>query len=115
MEIPGQEDRPMRNTQTQPERRQHKRTHVLFLGHLVSGDRSVPGVLFDISAGGARMRLAEPLKPGSAITLRIANRLDFHVEVAWSDGQMFGMKFREAPAKIAATMSGLLPLDSLAA
>jgi len=107
----------MQKTEKQPqvERRNHKRTHVLFLGHLVSGDRSVPGVLFDISAGGARMRLAEPLEPGSAITLRIANRLDFHVEIAWCDGQMFGLKFREAPARIAATMAGLLPLESLAA
>jgi PilZ domain len=109
----------MRNTQSEKEprieRRAHKRTHVLFLGHLVSGDLSIPGVLFDISAGGARMRLAEPLEPGSAITLRIANRLDFHVEIAWCEGQMFGMKFREAPGKIAATLSGLLPLDCLAA
>ena len=109
----------MRNMQMeagyQPDRRQHKRTHVLFLGHLISGDRSVPGVLFDLSAGGARMRLAEPLEPDSAITLRLANRLDFHVEVAWHRDDMVGLKFREAPARIAATMAGLLPLDCLAA
>lgn len=97
------------------ERRNYKRTHVLFSGRLISGDRSAQGILFDISAGGARMRLAEPLEPGSAITLRLANKLDFHVEVAWRQKQMFGLKFREAPAKIAATMAGLLPPDSLAA
>jgi len=109
----------MQNTQVHAEdiaeRRTHKRTHVLFLGHLVSGDLSIPGVLFDISAGGVRMRLAEPLEPGSATTLRIANRLDFHVEIAWRKDQMYGLKFREAPAKIAATMAGLLPQENLAA
>lgn len=99
----------------QVERRQYKRTHVLFLGHLVSGDRSVPGVLFDISVGGTRMRLAEPLESGSAITLRLANRLDFHVEVAWHQDNMVGLKFREAPARIAATLAALLPQDCLAA
>lgn len=106
----------MQNSQmSQSDRRAHKRTHVLFLGHLISGDRSVPGVMFDLSASGARMRLAEPLAPGSAITLRLANRLDFHVEMAWEDGQMYGLKFRESPGKIAVTMAGLLPEDCLAA
>lgn len=109
----------MRNTQvgteSQVNRRRHKRAHVLFSGSLISGDRTASGIMFDISAGGARMRLAEPMELGSAITLRLANRLDFHVEVAWQRGQMLGLKFREAPAKIAATMAGLLPLDCLAA
>lgn len=104
-----------KKSRSQANRRSHKRTHVLFLGHLISGDYSVPGILFDISAGGARMRIAEPLEPGSAITLRLANRHDFHVEIAWRRGQMIGLKFREAPARIAATLAGLLPLDSLAA
>ena len=109
----------MRNTRTkkesQAERRRHKRTHVLFSGSLISGDRSAPGILFDISAGGARVRLAEPLEPGSAITLRLASRLDFHVEIAWREGQMYGLKFRESPARIAATLAGILPQDCLAA
>ncbi|TFG86512.1 MAG: PilZ domain-containing protein [Hyphomicrobiales bacterium] len=97
------------------ERRRHKRAHVLFNGRLISGDCSAQGVLPDVSAGGARMRLAEPFEAGSAITLRLARNLDFHVEVAWNRGQFFGLRFREAPARIAATLSGLLPQDCLAA
>lgn len=97
------------------ERRHHRRTHVLFSGRLISGDRSASGVLFDISAGGARMRISEPLEPRSALTLRLASRLDFHVEVAWREGNMIGLKFREAPARIAATLAGLLQQDSVAA
>ena len=96
-------------TGSQSDRRDHKRTHVLFSGQLFSGDRSATGILFDLSAGGARMRLAEPLEANSAITLRLAKKLDFHVEVAWRNGQMLGLKFRESPTKIAATLAGLLP------
>jgi len=109
----------MQATQTKTaastDRRTHKRTHVLFSGCLVSGDRSAKGILFDISAGGARVCLAEPLDSCSAITLRLADKIDFHVEVAWRQGQMLGLKFREAPAKISATLAGLLPLDCFAA
>ncbi len=104
-----------KNSIRRTERRRHKRAHVLFSGRLISGNRSATGILFDVSAGGARMRLATALEAGSAITLRLANRLDFHVEVAWRQDQMYGLKFREAPAKIAATLSGLLPQDCLAA
>jgi hypothetical protein len=97
------------------ERRRHRRAHVLFNGRLISGDRSAEGVLLDVSASGARMRLAEPLEAGSAITLRLARNLDFHVEVAWCRGLFIGLRFRETPARIAATLSGLLPQDALAA
>lgn len=102
-------------TESQADRRAHKRTHVLFSGCLVSGDRNSRGILFDISASGARMCLAEPLEACSAITLRLANKIDFHVEVVWRQGQLIGLKFREAPEKIAATMAGVLALDCLAA
>ena len=83
------------------DRRNHTRTHVLFSGQLFSGDRTASGILFDLSAGGARMRLAEPLEANSAITLRLAKKLDFHVEIAWRDGQMFG--FTENYIKVQAT------------
>ena len=97
------------------DRRRHKRAHVLFNGRLISGDRSAQGVLLDVSAGGARIRLSEPLEAGSAITLRLARSLDFHVEVVWRNEQTIGLRFREKPARIAATLSGLLPRDCLAA
>ena len=97
------------------DRRRYKRAHVLFNGSLVSGNHSNKGVLLDVSAGGARIRLSEPLDAGSAINLRLADFLDFPVEVAWRSGLTIGLRFREAPARIAATLSGLLPQDCLAA
>src|SRR3990172_3436129 len=82
------------------DRRRHKRAHVLFNGRLISGDRSAQGVLLDVPAGGARIRLSEPLEAGSAITLRLARSLDFHVEVVWRNEQTIGLRFREKPARI---------------
>ena len=64
------------------ERRRHKRASVLLTGWLFSGDRAVRGVLFDLSSGGARIRLSEPLNAKSAITLRLAGSIDFHIETA---------------------------------
>jgi hypothetical protein len=103
------------NVESLADRRNHARTHVLFSGCLISGDRSARVILLDLSAGGARVCLAQPLEACSAVTLRLAEKIDFHVEVVWRQGQMIGLKFREAPAKIAATMAGLLSLDGLAA
>jgi hypothetical protein len=97
------------------DRRRYKRAHVLFSGCLAAGSQSAKGVLLDVSAGGARIRLSEPIDTGSAIALRLAKSLDFPVEVAWHSGLTVGLRFREAPARIAVTLSGLLPQNCLAA
>ena len=97
------------------ERRHHKRASVLLTGWLFSGDRTVHGVLFDLSSGGARIKLSEPLNAKSAITLRLAGSIDFHMEKAWDKDNVLGLKFREAPELIASIFAGLLPEDCLAA
>jgi hypothetical protein len=97
------------------ERRQHQRTHVLFSGTLVSGDQSVRGTVLDLSANGAKIRLDKPLRAPSAVTLRLARLVDFHVELVWSSGDMLGLKFREAPARIAAVFAAVLPEAAIAA
>ncbi len=97
------------------ERRRHKRTSILLTGWLFSGDRAVHGVLFDLSSGGARIKLSEPLNAKSAITLRLAGSIDFHIETAWEKHKELGLKFREAPELIASIFAGLLPEDCLAA
>ncbi len=96
-------------TKRRRERRRHKRTHVLLSGRLLSGERATKGVVLDLSAAGARIRLAEPpiLKP--AATLRLARGIDLPVEVAWVKDNTLGLAFREAPAKIASLFAGVLP------
>ena len=97
------------------ERRRHKHASLLLTGRLFSGDRAVHGVLFDLSSGGARIKLSEPLDAKSAITLRLAGSVDFHVEKAWEMDNVLGLRFRETPERIASIFAGLLPEDCLAA
>jgi hypothetical protein len=105
----------MADMATRNDRRRHKRTRVLFSGCLVSGDQSVQGTMLDLSAGGARIRLTGPLAAPSAITLRLARRIDFHVEPVWSSGGIVGLRFREAPSRISGIFAGLLAEDALGA
>lgn len=96
------------------ERRRYKRTHVLFPGQLISGDRIVDGVVLDVSANGAGMQLPKPVKFRSAITLRLARSIDFPVELIWDKENFLGLRFREAPARVAAILAGVLPQEALA-
>lgn len=97
------------------ERRRHKRASILLTGRLFSGDRAVHGLLYDLSSGGARIKLSEPLNANSAITLRLAGAVDFHVEAVWEKDKVLGLKFRETPELISSIFAGLLPEDCLTA
>lgn len=100
--------------QDNEERRDHKRASVLFSGCLISGDQTASGLLMDISAGGARIKLSTPLDSYSAVTLRMARSVDFHVEIAWVKENILGLRFRETPTKIASILAAILPQDCLA-
>ncbi|MFQ5774671.1 MAG: PilZ domain-containing protein [Kiloniellaceae bacterium] len=97
------------------ERRRHKRAHVLFAACLLSGDRLAGALVRDVSAGGAKLQLTEGFDPFSAVTLRMARSVDFHVKIAWRKGNLLGLRFREGHAHIASTLAGLLPAEALAA
>jgi len=100
--------------QDRSDRRHYKRTHVLFSGRLFSEKRSIEGLILDLSANGARIRLHEPIAANAAMTLRLAESVDLKVEVAWQDGKSLGLKFRELPTRISSIFAGLLPEDCLA-
>jgi hypothetical protein len=86
---------------------------VLFAGRLICGDRTVRGLVKDLSVNGAQVQLDHPESFRSAVTLRLAGSIDFHVEVVWDQGKCLGLKFREAPTAIAQIFAGLLPDDCL--
>lgn len=101
--------------QDRRERRRYKRTHVLMVGDLVSGQRATKGFVLDISANGAQIQFPEPLMPGSEITLRLAETVNLGVEVAWRRHNRLGLRFRDLPEQISSIFAGLLPEDCLAA
>ncbi len=102
------------DSQSPRERRHYKRTHVLFSGRLHSGQRAIEGIVLDLSASGARLRIAEPIVTNSAMTLRLGDSVDIDVEVAWQKENNLGLRFRQVPARIASIFAGVLPEDCLA-
>ena len=99
--------------QDRSDRRRYKRAHVLFSGRLFSGKQGTEGLVLDLSANGARVRFHEPIAANSAMTLRLAESVDFKVEVAWQEGNSLGLRFLEVPARISSIFAGLLPEDCL--
>lgn len=67
------------------------------------------GDVINLSAGGARIRLVEPMPKVSHITLGLRHFGFFPARVAWCTADEIGLEFREAPEAVAGRLRGLLP------
>lgn len=94
------------------EQRQYIRSSILWKGELraIDGLFSTTCSIFDISAGGARIRFAGRLPTQVALELRIERLGAFPVEVIWTNGAEFGLKFLVPPKRMAEVLGDLLPL-----
>ncbi len=97
------------------DRRRFKRAHVLMTGHLVSAKRAMEGIVLDLSANGAQIQFPEDIATDTEMTLRLAEKVDLGVEIAWRRGNRLGLRFQELPVKISSIFAGLLPQDCLVA
>ena len=81
------------------ERRKHERLPLMMEARALFGDATLGAVIFDISLGGAKIRLTETeLRPqdiGEPIALDIpqAGRMDG--EIIWIDDEYVGIKFED--------------------
>lgn len=97
------------------ERRHHRRYRMGLMGTLHPDADSRPGNLcdiLDISATGARIRPVDPLSPSDGIALGLERFGLLPARVVWRRDDEVGLSFEQAPARIAYTMRGLLPLPS---
>ena len=93
--------KPMRETENgvevRPEdRRQHKRRPVFWTGKLSRGHGQDSGIsvnLMDISAGGARITMAEPMYGCPVVKLTIDRIGEFTGEVVWEGVGDIGIRF----------------------
>ncbi len=84
---------------------------------LVSAQMSDPGetdqvtdcVVFDLSANGAKIRIARPLAGGPIKQLTLYGLVDFEVRPAWNHGGFAGLQFMAKPETVAETLAGVLP------
>jgi hypothetical protein len=76
-------------------RRAHPRETVMYNGRLRHGANDNPCTVLNISAGGAQIRYAQPVRPLMVVTLHIERFGAFHARVCWQRGDKVGLQFLE--------------------
>ena len=107
---------PAQSTSYGPEddgHRQHKRTAVLWQATLDCGDAPVECQVFNLSPGGAKLRLSEPITRRSMVQLEGQRFGSFSARIVWHQDDWIGVSFMDEPTQVADSLSTVLP--SLAA
>jgi hypothetical protein len=91
------------------DRREERRRSVLWTARLlITGERDVRCCVFDLTRGGAKLRVERPVALGTVVKLS-SPRVVRAAHVVWSAGDCIGLRFTEAaraaPAASAATPS----------
>ncbi|WP_417449055.1 PilZ domain-containing protein [Kordiimonas sp.] len=73
--------------------RRHRRRSVLWPARLTVGKTTVSCQIWNLSLGGARLRVDLPLKEGSEITISVSDRGGIPARVAWTQGDSLGVSF----------------------
>ena len=97
------------------ERRRHRRTSVLLRGRFRSGHQIIECLITDLSAGGARIRPAEPIddaEVGALETLRLGL---IPGEIVWKASDSFGLRFLDRPNRIGDLIRQAMPNSRIAA
>ena len=81
--------------------RAHERKDVLFAAEIVSGDIATTCEIVNVSFGGAQVRTAKSLAPGSTVDLSIEPFGSYKTEVRWCRKPDVGLKFTDDQTKVA--------------
>lgn len=90
-------------------RREFGRTLVLMSGTVYSEREVGPCAIFNLSLGGAKLRVSEPLPAGFPVTLTISRSGVFRGEVVWQDDRLAGIRFLDSPRNVARVLGEFLP------
>ncbi len=93
------------------DRQQHPRHSTQCSGKFYAGDREVDCEILNISVGGAKVRLAEPVETNSEVRVRIDRVGEFSGRVAWCKGTILGIEFHEELSELARIIEDLLGGD----
>ncbi len=85
---------------TAVDRRQFSRISVLMKATIFSGGMAVESVVLNLSSGGAKVRLLQPMTLTKSVLLRIDRFGDFPGMVTWRDGHYFGVRFQMDPEDV---------------
>ncbi|GEM_PF-1639487 len=90
------------------ERRAHERKNIFWQARLVLPEGAINCVVYDLSMGGARVRLVAQLEKQQRVRLDIDKLNPLNAEVVWLGIGMVGIRFIDDPAFIARTLGPLL-------
>lgn len=80
--------------------RAYRRRSVLWPATLKVGRHDFNCQIWNMSLGGARVRIDMPIKEGSNVMLTIAGRGDIPANVRWSDSSAAGLEFKISPEEV---------------
>lgn len=90
------------------DKRRHLRHATLCFGKLIEGERELDCEVLDLSTGGAKLRVPEPLEVESQICLGIERVGRLSGRVAWCNGATLGVKFDEELPAVYEVVTGIL-------
>lgn len=72
----------------------HRRRSVLWPARLIVGSHEFRCQLWNMSVGGARIKIDVPLKAGTHVLLKVMGRADLPATIRWCEGEAVGLSFR---------------------
>ncbi len=93
------------------DQQKHPRHQTLCSGRFYVGEHGVDCQVLDISVGGAKVRLSEPVEPETQIRLKIETVGEFSGRVAWRNGATLGVEFHEELSELARIVEDILSHD----
>ncbi len=96
------------------ERRSYRRASVLLEARITEGDNQSACLLFNVSGGGAMLRVTDPFACPTTIAIDIPRigRIDGHV--TWRGVDAIGVAFRDSPRDIARRFAAAVDLEEAA-
>jgi len=79
------------------ENRDFRRRSVLWPGKLVIGKHELTCQVWNLSLGGARVRIDLPIQEGTDLKLNVASRGEIDAVVAWTEDGSLGLDFVSGP------------------
>lgn len=80
--------------------RSYRRRSVLWPARMVVGEHEFRCQVWNMSLGGARIKIDIPIKPGTEILLRVMGRADLPATVQWCDAGAVGLCFTIDPEEV---------------
>lgn len=94
------------------DRQRHPRHPTLCPGKLISGDQEVDCEVLNISVGGAKIRVAQPIEVNSNVCVRILRVGEFIGRVAWCNGTTLGVEFQDELTEFARIIEDVLRAET---